>query len=56
MLARDSEGSVLGKAEKGEKREVAWICVSACVAFFIHSFYFFVRGNLGKEGTVCKAP
>lgn len=38
MLARDIEGPVLGKAEKGKK--VAWNYVSVCVAFsFIHSFF-----------------
>lgn len=56
MLARDSEGPVLGKAEKGKKERLPGIMCQFALCFF-HSFILFLaRGNLGKERTICKAP
>lgn len=57
MLARDIEGPVLGKAEKGKKERLPGIMCQFALFSFIHSFFFFlVRGNLGKERTICEAP
>lgn len=59
MFGRDSEGPVLGKKTKKEKERLPGnVCqFGMCFHSFIHSFFFFlVRGNLGKEHIICKAP